>query len=144
MIYQSSLLLAPAKTINQIEGLIRSFLWQGGSVGRSKKFALVSWKTIKLLRSEGGLHIRDLRTQNLAMGAKLLWNLLVPKPSWSSLVLKAKYFRGSRLSCLEEGHVTQNGSSIHKLCVKALSQFKADLYWVTGMGNLLNCGMTKS
>ena len=72
LIYQISLLLAPAKTINQIEGLIRSFLWQGGSVGRGKKFALVSWKTIKLSRSKGGLHIRDLRIQNLAMGAKLL------------------------------------------------------------------------
>ena len=81
LLYQSSLLLASAKTIIKIEGLVRSFLWQGGSVGRGKKFATVSWKTIKLLRSEGGLHIRDLRTQNLAMGAKLLWNLLAPKPS---------------------------------------------------------------
>ena len=32
LIYQSSLLLAPAKTINQIEGLIRSFLWQGAAL----------------------------------------------------------------------------------------------------------------
>ena len=68
LIYQSALLLAPAKTINQIEGLIRSFLWQGGSAGRGKKFALVSWKTIKLPRPEGGLHIRDLIIQNLCSG----------------------------------------------------------------------------
>ena len=71
------------------------------------------------------------------MGAKLLWNLLAPKPSWSSLVLKAKYFRGSRLNCLEEGHVTQNGTSIHKLYVKALPQFMVDLYWVPGNGKLI-------
>ena len=72
------------------------------------------------------------------MGAKLLWNLLASKPSWSSLVLKAKYFKGSRLSCLEEGHVIQNGSSIHKVCIKVLPQLLADLYWVPGNGKLIN------
>ena len=72
LIYQCSLLLASVKIITQIEGLVRSLLWQGGSVGGGKKFALVSWKTIKLPRSEGGIQIRDLRNQNLAMEAKLL------------------------------------------------------------------------
>ena len=110
----------------------------GGSAGRSKKFALVSWRIIKLPKSEGGLHIRDLRTQNLAMGAKLIWNLLVPKPSWSSLVLKAKYFRGTRLRCLEGAHVSQKGSSIHQICLKALPQFIGGLHWVPDNGKLIN------
>jgi len=82
LLYQSSLLLAPAKVISQIEGLVRSFLWKSGNAGGGKKFALVSWKIIKLPRPEGGLYIRDIRNQNLAMGAKLLWNLIAPKPSW--------------------------------------------------------------
>ena len=47
LLYQCSLLLAPVKIITHIEGLVRSFLWQGGSVGGGKKIALVSWKTIK-------------------------------------------------------------------------------------------------
>ena len=81
LLYQCSLLLAPVKIINQIEGLLRSFLWNGGNNGGGKKFALVSWKTIKLPRFEGGLQIRDLKFQNLAIGAKLLWNMLDPKPS---------------------------------------------------------------
>ena len=72
LLYQCSLLLAPAKILNQIEGLMRTFLWQGGKNGGGKKFALVSWKTIKMPWSEGGLQIEDLRIQNLAMGAKLL------------------------------------------------------------------------
>ena len=42
LLYQSSLLLAPATVISQIEGLIRSFLWQNCNAGGGKKFALVS------------------------------------------------------------------------------------------------------
>ena len=34
--------------------------------------------------------------------------------------------------------MTQNGSSIYNLCVKALSQFKDDLYWVPGNGKLIS------
>ena len=81
LLYQCSLLLAPVKIIAMIEGLVRSFLWQGGNNGGGKKFALVSWKKIKTPRTKGGLQIRDLRIQNLAMGAKLLWNMLDSNPS---------------------------------------------------------------
>ena len=52
-------------------------------------------------RLEGGLQIRDLKFQNLAMGAKLLWNLVDRKPSWSSKVIWKKYFVGPRLRCLD-------------------------------------------
>ena len=75
LIYQCSLLLALVKIITQIEGLIRSFLWQRGDSG-GKRIALVNWETVKLPRAEGGLHIRDFRIQNLAMGSKLLWGML--------------------------------------------------------------------
>ena len=81
LLYQCSILLAPVKIINQIEGLLRSFLWNGGKNGGGKKFLLVCWKTIKLPRSEGGLQIKDLKAQNLATGEKLLWNMLDPNPS---------------------------------------------------------------
>ena len=72
LLYQCSLLLAPVKIINQIEGLLKAFLWNGGNNGGGKKYALVSWNTIKLPRNEGGLQIRDLKSQNLAIGVKLL------------------------------------------------------------------------
>ena len=138
LLYQSSILLAPAKVISQLEGLIRSFLWQKGSAGGGKKFALVSWKIIKLPRPEGGLFIRDIRSQNLALGAKMLWNLVGPKPSWCSQVLKAKYFRGLRLRCLDGEHVNQKGSSIYHICFKALPTFKEELHWVPGNGKSIN------
>ena len=42
LLYQCSLLLAPGKIINQIEVLLKSFLWNGGNNGGGKKYALVS------------------------------------------------------------------------------------------------------
>ena len=101
LLYQCSFLLAPPKTIAMIEGLLRSFLWQGGKNGGGKKFALISWKKIKLPRMEGGLQIRDLKTQNLVMGAKFLWNTVDSNPSWCNQVIKCKYFSGPRLQCLD-------------------------------------------
>ena len=115
---------------------MRTFLWQGGNNGGGEKFALVSYKTIKFPWSEGGLQIRDLRIQNLAMGAKLLWNFLGPKPSWSSRVLNCKYFLGPRLICLDENREIKNGSPIFNICKKELPYFKAELHWIPGNGKL--------
>ena len=80
-LYQCSILLVPPKILAKIENILRTFLWKGGKKGEGKKFALISWKTIKLPRLEGGLRIKDLKFQNLAMGATLLWNLVDRKPS---------------------------------------------------------------
>ena len=75
---------------------------------------------IKMSRMKRGLHIRDLKFQNLAMGAKILWNLIETKPSWSSQVLIHKYFSGSRLRCLDSEPVVKQGSPIFSLYKKAL------------------------
>ena len=86
--------------------------------------------------SEGGLQIKDLRIQNLAMGAKLLWNLLKPKPSWNSRVLNCKYFSGPMLRCLDEIHEIKNGSPIFNLCKKVMPYFKVELHWISSNGKL--------
>ena len=137
-LYQCSLFLAPIKVINQIESLVRSFLWHGGNNDGGKKFALVSWKIIKLSRQEGRLEIRDLRIQNQAMGAKLLWNVIASKPSWCSRVIKNKYFPGMRLRCLEGDNVKKKGTSIFNLCKKSLPQFIEKLFWIPGNGKMIN------
>ena len=107
-------------------------------MGGVKKFALVDWKTIKLPWSEGGLQIKDLKSQNLAMGAKLLWNLLEPKSSWSSRVLKKKYFPGPTLRCLDGDHVVKNGSAIYNVCKKTLPYFRAELSFIPGNGKSIS------
>ena len=99
-IYQTSILLAPASVINKIESILKKFLWEGGK-GNLKKHHLVSWEKIKKPYSEGGLQIRSIQAQNLAMGTKLLWQLISGRSSWSKKVLWKKYFPGQRLRCLD-------------------------------------------
>ena len=116
-IYHSSILLASGMVIRKMEGLLRNFLWEGGK-GNEKKLHLVSWNKIQKPRNEGGLQLRNLATQNLALGANLLWQIVTGKDSWSKKVLQKKYFPGTRKRCLDMPPPTRNGSPIYKLCIK--------------------------
>ena len=99
-IYHSSIMLAPGMVIRKIEALLRKFIWEGGK-GNERKLHLVSWEKIQKPRSEGGLHVRNLSIQNLALGAKLLWQIVSGKDSWSKKVLRKKYLPGTRKRCLD-------------------------------------------
>ena len=79
-IYQSSILLAPGSVIRKLERLLRKFIWEGGK-GNEKKLHLISWDKIQKPCDEGGLQVRSLTIQNLALGAKLLWQLITGKES---------------------------------------------------------------
>ena len=102
-----------------------------------KKFALISWKK-KMPTLEGGLHIRDLKIQNMAFGAKVLWKLVDSNLSWSSHVIKHKYLSGSRLWCIDNEPENQQGTPIFSLCRKALPRFNEELHWMPGNGKLIN------
>ena len=71
-LYQCSMLLALSKILTKIERMLKSFLWKGGKNNGGKKYALVSWQKIKLPWMQGGLQVKDLKYQNMALGAKLL------------------------------------------------------------------------
>jgi len=59
-----------------MESLLIRFLWKGGNQNENK-LPLVSWGKVTKPYTEGGLQIRDLRSQNLALGAKFsgTWSL---------------------------------------------------------------------
>jgi len=83
------MLLAPTTMIQKIDALFRRFLWDGGKkIGR--KLHLVSWAKVAKPISEGGLHFRDINSQNLALGAKLLWNLVLGNSTWSKKMIWKK------------------------------------------------------
>jgi len=82
--------------IKNMEELIKKFLWKGGK-NNEKRLSLVKWEIVSRPLQEGGLNFKDLNIQNLAMGAKLIWKIIAPKPGWVQLVLWKKYFRGQRL-----------------------------------------------
>ena len=132
-IYQNTILLAPVSILKKMESLLKKFLWEGGK-GNLHRIHLISWNKIKMPYKEGGLQVRDLANQNLAMGAKTLWNLIAGKDSWRSKALRRKYFNGDRLRCLDNPIPRKNGSPIYKLCLKALPLFQPNLHWIPGNG----------
>lgn len=79
-VYQNSILLAPKTFISKVDGLLRRFLWEGGK-NNEITLHLVNWDTIKKPFLEGGLQMWDLAIQNLALGSKLLWNIVSGNPS---------------------------------------------------------------
>ncbi|KAK6121511.1 hypothetical protein DH2020_044741 [Rehmannia glutinosa] len=63
-----SILPIPGAIIDKITNLCRLFLW-------GERKALVAWKNICLPKSEGGLGFRDIKSWNIALLAKVLWNI---------------------------------------------------------------------
>jgi hypothetical protein len=82
--------------------------------------------------SEGGLHFRDINSQNLPLGAKLLWNLISGKSTWSKKPILKKYFNGHRTKFLDRPANMAKGSPIFNLCLKSLRLFKPKLTWILG------------
>ena len=132
-VYQNTILLAPKSFISKVDSLLRRFLWEGGK-NNERRLHLVSWDKIEKPILEGGLQVRNIAVQNLALGSKLLWNLVSGHTSWSKKFLWKKYFQGSRSRCLEKPPRTLTGSPIFKLCLTALDHFKYNLYWIPGNG----------
>ena len=126
-LFQHSILLAPKTFLSKMDSILRRFLWEGGK-NNERRLHLVNWDTIKRPTLEGGLQMRDLVAQNLALGSKLLWNIVAGKVSWSKKVLWKKYFQGQRLRCLDHPPKTTKGSPVFKLCLSALEHFSSNLY----------------
>ena len=116
-----------------MDKLMRKFLWEGGR-NDGRKMHLVSWNKIKSPKWEGGLQIRDVATQNLAMGGNILWKMIRGKTTWSSKALRTKYFRGHKERCLDRPPRTRKGSPILTLCLKSLNMFSSNLTWIPGNG----------
>ena len=59
---------------------MQRFLWKGGK-NNENKLPLLSWGKISRLMPKGGLQLCDLKVQTLALGAKLLWNVVSGRSS---------------------------------------------------------------
>jgi ribonuclease HI/exonuclease III len=136
-IYQNSLLLANGTVINQLEALQRRFLWEGGKQ-TSKRAHLISWDKVSKPFMEGGLSLKNIKVQNLALGAKLLWHIISGNPAWCKAALWKKYFNGPRRRSVEQQPNDQLGSPIFNLCRKVREQFASHLTWVPGNGKQIN------
>ena len=72
-VYWMGLFILPKQVTDQVDQLLRSFLWSG--TDQKLKGAKVSWEDITCQKSEGGLGIKKAAIWNKACMAKLIWNL---------------------------------------------------------------------
>lgn len=87
---------------------------------------------------EGGLNFKDLRLQNIALGAKILWRQVAPKAGWAQHALWKKYFAGPSKRSLDRPIQSDNGSQILKLCVQVHEIIQDPLFWIPGNGKSIN------
>ena len=66
--------------------MLKNFLWKGGKQNE-KNLPLVSWEKIPNPWIQGGLQIRNMESQNLALGAKILWKIITRKMTWCKKAL---------------------------------------------------------
>ena len=51
---------------------------------------------VKRAKNQGGPGIRDLEQMNKALGAKLIWRLVIGRKDWWKEVIRKKYIRRPR------------------------------------------------
>ena len=94
--YWSSLFILPKKVINEVETILRSFLWSGPDLKRTG--AKVSWEQLCCPKQEGGLGFKSILVWNKAAIAKHIWFLISggEQSMWcqwvKSYLLKGKSF----------------------------------------------------
>lgn len=87
-LYYMSIFKAPMLVCKELTTLQRRFLWGWGSDKR--KIAWVKWESICKPKTEGGLGIKDIRS-NTVLLAKWMWKLKVDASGvWREVVL-SKY-----------------------------------------------------
>ena len=78
-VYWTSVFLLPKAVINDINKILRGFLWNQGDL--VKGIAKVAWDVICTPKDQGGLGIKNLQKWNEVLLVKHLWNLAAKKDS---------------------------------------------------------------
>ncbi|GJV25697.1 putative RNA-directed DNA polymerase [Tanacetum coccineum] len=78
-VYWASVFILPSAIANDIERLMRDFLWNYGVFKRGK--ASVNWSSVCKPKVEGGLGIKSLDSWNKALMSKHIWNIITQKES---------------------------------------------------------------
>jgi ribonuclease HI len=83
------------------------------------------------------LNFKNLCSQNIAMGVKIIWRIIAPNPGWAHLALWKKYFKGQRTRCLDNP-LPQIKSSFLNLCAKVIPLINSHAFWIPGNGKSIN------
>lgn len=94
-VYWASIFILPSSIVQDLEQLMRGFLWNYGNGARGK--SKVAWDVVCLPNHEGGLGIRRIVSFNNALIASHIWRLFTCKDSlWVKWIhmyrLKGRHF----------------------------------------------------
>ncbi|GJR82368.1 putative reverse transcriptase domain-containing protein [Tanacetum coccineum] len=101
-VYWVTVLVIPIGIIQEIQQLMRGFLWCNGKLKHGK--ANVAWDVICLPKWEGGLGIRSLDIFNIALITTHIWNIVTNK---ESLWVRWIHIVGPLISFLQHIHTKQ-------------------------------------
>lgn len=127
--YWTSIFNLPSSVIDNIERILRQFLWKGTTLGRGG--AKVSWDDVCLPKVEGGLGIRKLKDYNKASMLKFIWILFTDKESlwcrWvhSNFLKRRNFWISSQPRCC---------SWAWKKILQLRNYFRLSFVWKIGNG----------
>ncbi|XP_058726534.1 uncharacterized protein LOC131597891 [Vicia villosa] len=127
--YIMSIFILPDVVINDIEKMLNSFWWGGGS--NSKGIRWKAWDKLTCPKADGGLGFRDFKAFNLAMVAKQGWFLMKNSNALVSRIFKARYFPRSIFLDSKLGY---NPSFVWRSIWKAREVLKIGCRWRIGDG----------
>lgn len=101
-----SLFKAPLEIIEQLDEIIRKFLWGGSEL--KKEIHWVEWSKVIAPKPKGGLSVGLLHAQNIAMLIKWWWRLINDKRSlWKGVIVSIHNFHNKPTS-----YITRKSSNV--------------------------------
>ncbi|GMI91176.1 hypothetical protein like AT3G24255 [Hibiscus trionum] len=88
-VYFMQTMILPKKVCNDIEGLIRRFIW--GSASPTQKISLINWEAVCQPMQSGGLGLRRMHNFNMAFILKLSYSIVTRTSSLWVTLLREKY-----------------------------------------------------
>ncbi|CAJ2665968.1 unnamed protein product [Trifolium pratense] len=100
--YIMSIYLIPDSIINDIERMLNSFWWGGGT--NNKGIRWLAWDKLARPKADGGLGFRNFHAFNMAMVAKQAWNFMSKPNTLVARIYKARWKigDGSRINIMSE------------------------------------------
>ncbi|CAL5371297.1 unnamed protein product [Camellia sinensis] len=123
----------PQSICKHIHKLNRNFLW-GDQEGR-KKVYLVNWKQVCKAKQDKGLGLRRAEDQNVALLAKLGWNLNSDKDASWTKILRGKYLHKHTFSNWPS---TTNASHTWRSIMKTSAILAKGTKWSVGNGKSIS------
>ncbi|MFS7909622.1 putative RNA-directed DNA polymerase [Helianthus anomalus] len=141
--YYFSLYKAPAKIINDLEAMIKKFLW-GGNL-EVRKVHWVAWEKVTCNKKNGGLGIKKLNVSNSALLLKWVWRYRVEtsafwrqiidsihwsKKKWGSIPFNSRFTGTWKNLVKHEFNKKVEGRRMNELMRGKLGNGKSIRFWV--------------